>query len=348
MNTDTLVNSTNDLSSPIHVNLADYIIYRVGDDKYFGKAQQILPDQIITVRYNELLERLGEEDIISQNQVICNFYAEPPQGSFLGFTFNPYVRTIRVGSHKVNMILPVGIHHNDIKNLWSAETTQLVEALVAAFEEAHTEVSSVKSYFDDKTFTVNITEGQFHLSSAKKGKEDFDYILNLQICYQVTASLKDAFFFAIAPLLWKISPVETKSDWLQVFATGLTYERIDNATFTDKFVEYISADKDPKKPDMAPEDEIVCKLLIKEIKRVKCLSLKDLRILLDTVGSEYIIREILPEVVNSVRLRNSIRINPLINMNALKKFGLELRQYLSFSGKNVDPQYEQVIQLFFD
>ena len=111
----------------------------------------------------------------------------------------------------------------------------------------------------------------------------------------------------------------------------------------EKFIEFI---KEESKKDLEPEDEIVCKLLVKEIKRVKCLSLKELKLLADTISEDYIIRELLPEVINSVRLKGGARINPLTSTTALKKFSSELTSHMV--NQRCDPHFESILRLFFD
>jgi hypothetical protein len=318
--------------------LGDFIVYKQGLRHYCGKVTSIVDAEtadprLVIEQYSNELETIGSEDVIELDQVTCNLYNAPTLGSLYGLQLTRPARKVKEGDNLVRFYFP-----KEVQDPQSVDLTPYLQAI----EEVFTILQDTKATLVDKTYDIKIEEGEAHKSTVKKAV-DFDFALNLRINFNVPETIKDAIIFALSQIIWKTSSYDNRSDWLRVFSEDLVYEQINNNTFTERFFKYIA---DGQKAGLEVEDEIVCKALIKEIKRIKCLSLKELKILYSVAGESYIIKELLPEVINSVRLKNSVRIHPLVGMNAVKKFSSELVHYLIT--KRTDPNYEPVLKLFFD
>lgn len=328
--------TTESTSTKLNVAANDFILYKTGTLTQLGKVTSVTDDnQIIVEQHDDTLQLCGDDDVITSDQIICNFYAKPMEGFVYGRMFTQAPKKISMEGHEVYLYIPKEFTE-DGKQL---DSTALIDQLQIAFDT----IEPLKQAFCDKQYEIHIREGETHKSSFKKSKKDLDGNIALEIRYAVPETILPAMIGAFSQILWKQSARENRSDWLKAFSEDLVFERLDNSTFTEKFIQFIK-EESPK--DLEPEDEIICKLLVKEIKRVKCLSLKELRLLADTISEDYIVRELLPEVINSVRLKGGARINPLTSTTALKKFSSELTSLVI--NQRCDPHFESIIRLFFD
>ena len=326
------------MSKKLKVSIGDYLIYKTNSEIKLGRVKSLIEDsqepQIQVDVYSNELEQTGDEDVFQEDVIQCNLYDKQPLGVLYNQTFSLPPKKVRDGGNLIKFYFPK-VYRDDNKT----DTQPYLEALQDGFDH----IEKIKSSFCEKDYEVFVEDGEYNQSSFKKSKRDFDGELILKIHFDQPKSITNALIFAFSQSLWKTSTYESRSDWLKAFSQDLTYEKLTNSSFIENFIAFLTGEG---KNDLEQEDEIVCKLIVKEVKRVKCLSLKELKILCQVNGEDYIINEVLPEVVNSVRIKNSIRINPLTGTNAVKKFGNELVNY--FTTQKVDPQYEIPLKMFFD
>lgn len=321
----------------------DYVIYKSNNlnkhDYQCGKIKNIIKQDEEETLIVELVSldfcSTLEEDVIQKGQIICNLLQKPEAGVVYNKAFKNPPRVIKSSDNIIKLYIPKSIL-GDSNNQYDVDT------LLKELDEAFAEINNVKGYFADKTYEIIVEEGDYHKSTCKKAKQDFDYTLNLKVAFLHPASIKDSLYTAIAQVIWKLNSPENKSDWIQVFTDELSYDPILSKTLADKFIAFLEGNT----KDLEREEEIVCKALCKEIKKVKCLSTAEMSLLLETRGSDYILNTLVPEVANGVKLKNNMRINPLTGVNAQKKFQLSVREYLQ--KQPVDSQYETVLKLFFD
>lgn len=324
------------ISNNVALALGDFILYKQDTYNQLGKIVSPIEDsKFLVERFTDEIESTGEEDVISPDMVICNLFKKPAYGSVYGKTFSIPPKKVKMDGHQVHLYFP--------KDMLEAEggvdTTAYIDALQRAFDL----VEPLRSSWVEKEYEIHIREGEPHKSSFKKSKKDFDGVLNLEIKFTAPDTIINAVVTVFSQSLWKSSTKESRSDWLKAFSDDLVYEKLNNSAFTEKFLTYISEDS---KVELEQEDEIICKLLAKEIKRVKCVSLKELKLLAEVNGDDYITSQLLPEVINGVRLKDSVRINPLTGVTALKKFSSELTSYLI--NQRADSQFEPILKMFFD
>ena len=326
-----------------NIQLIDnYIIYKhniLSDSNQFkcGKVKSITHkdgnDVVIVDICNDDFTSSYEEDIIELNQIVCNLLKNPTPGTIYNRTFKEKPKIHKDGDNLIKFYIP--------KHLIGSPSLK-IDDLLNVLTDTLNEVFQLRSILADKTYEINIEEGDFHKSNIKKAKVNHDYILNLKIYYDTVSSIREAVLISFSQLLWKFGSIESKSDWIKLFTDDLIYDKIDTKSLGAIFIKFINGDK----KDLERDDELVSKLILKEIKRIKCLSLNDIKLLLETRGEACIIDEFLPDIINGVKIKNSIRISPLIGMTPAKKFGLELKQYLI---TNVAlSEVERTLKLFFD
>lgn len=324
------------------VTLGDFIIYKVahaegnGFTTQLGKVINILEDaessRIQVEQYSEDLEAGGDEDIVEMDSLVCNLFSTPMIGAVYGKFIKDAPAKVNLDGHQVFIHFP--------KEITERVTEPYINALIDGFKS----LEAFKENFCDKAYEIHIREGETHKSSYKKSKKDLDALLNLEIRFAAPETTINALTNAFSQYVWKTGSKENKSDWLRVFSDELVFEKLINTAFTEKFILFLTGEA--KQDDLEPEDEIMCKVLVKEIKKVKCLSLKELRIMVEVIGEDFVINNILPEVINSVRLKNSVRITPLQGMTALKKFSSELTGFVI--SNRVDSSFEMPLKLFLD
>lgn len=318
------------------LSVDDFILYKSGNQVQLGKVVAQLEDaQVLVEQYDDTLQPIGDEDCLTHDRVVCNFFDKPMLGFVYGRNFTQAPKKSRLDGHEVFFYAPKE-YTEEGKEL---DTTAYIDALQRAFDL----IEPIRSSFCDKQYEVHIKEGETHKSSFKKSKKDFDGSIELEIKYAVPETLVNALVTSFSQQLWKTSTRESRSDFLKAFSEDLVFERLDQSTFVEKFMLFINEDA---KQELEMEDEIVCKLLAKEIKRVKCLSLKELKLLSEVNGEDYIVNQLLPEVINSVRLKGGARINPLTSTTAVKKFSTELTSYIV--NQRADSHFEPILQMFYD
>lgn len=319
----------------------DYIIFQQKDttNQKCGRIKNVIDtDESISCvveLVDESLVSTYEEEIVRETEVLCNLYTKPKPGTLYAINLNNPPKIIRIGDNTVKFFIP--------ERLKEENKDFDLTSLLSNLEEAFNKIESIKSILIDKTYEILVNEGEFFKSSVKKSNKDFDYLINLKIQFENSLTIGEALLYSLSQLIWKWGDIQAKSDWLQLFNQEFIYDKINSKLLNTKFIQFLTNDT---VKDFSSEDLIVCKLIAKEIKKVKCLNLKELKMLLEHKGENYITDQLLPEIVNGVRLKNSILINPLVGMNALKKFSLELKQYLI--SNMADPNYENTLKLFFD
>jgi hypothetical protein len=338
-----LDNTQTTINNSCKYKIGDYIFYSKDlktlstTDFSLGRISSLILDEPLRVVVDALdndLCKTGEEDIIADQNILSNHYENPPSGNFYGKTFKSPPKIIRDGENLIKIYAP-----KFILDTPDYDYTPILEALEKGFQAVYT----VKSFLSDKSYNILIEEGETSKSVIKTAKDSFDYQMKLKITFTQPESASRAVVMCLAQLIWKNSSYENKNDWLQVFSEDFTYETLQSPQFVSKFFSFLKNSKDDK---LSGEDTVIYKTLLKEIKKVKCLSCKELQIMLESCGEDYIQNHILPSVINGVRLKNSILVNPLTGSNPLKRFATELSTLLLMN--KADSKYENCLRLFFD
>lgn len=270
----------------------------------------------LTAIYDSEQEPTGEEVNIAESDILCNLFNTPKAGEVYGKFILKHPENSQIQGHKVLVFLP------DTKEPVTS-TTEVTEKLLEYWDKFEEPFSRIVK---DKWFEVHIKEGEATKSNfSKKSKHGLDGTLTLFVSFKQLSSIEQALCVALSNYLWCNSPEELKSTWLTFFSEELSFDKLDSIDFQEKLLKFLTKKKNP---NAEPGDEMLCKFVIKEIKRIKCLSLKDLKTLVKFQGESYLCNSILPEVLNMVKLKDGIRTIPLSNTNAIKRFNVDMSQYI--------------------
>jgi hypothetical protein len=299
-------------------------------------ASKMLEDgEVYTVSLlDEEQEPTGEKLNVSSKDILCNLFNTPRTGEVYGKQIIKKPGVAQVDNHKVFIHLPDA------------------EVPVATVSEV---VDKVSEYWDslselfqktlkDNNFEIHVKEGDVLKSSySKKSKKSLDGSLILMISFKDLITVKTALSIAFSTLTWVKSSDELKNEWLTFFAKEFSFDKLSSLDFEEKFIKFLLKKKDLQ---LNPEDQLLCKFLVKEIKKIKCLSFKDLKVLVRFEGEAFVKENVLPEVLNMVKLKGGIRSTPLSNTNAVRSFSKLLSNYVLTS--NCSEDYRNTFQSFLE
>lgn len=307
----------------------DVLLGKVTDIRKDDSGQPLFTVQLCDECQNMLDEKLN----VGVEDVLCNLLAMPKAGSVYGKEISKKPYECMAGRHKVFVYIP------SIKD-YIFDPHPIVDQLDKTLEALEKAKPSMKNL----VFEIHIKEGEVNKSSFRdSSKLLLDGTFNLFISFKEFGTITPALNLAFAYCVWYSCSSEAKSNWLKLFSEELFFDKLNSQDFEEKFIEFLTKRQKDLKLDAG--DILLCKFLVKEIKRIKCLTFGDLKILCKFEGPGHIRQNVLPQVLNMVKLKDGVRSIPLSNINALKKFSQVVCGYLT-SG-NCSADYQSTIESFF-